>query len=118
MSCTNIIVAPSNLSFIASIGMEVYKSLLNFKGIAYSLRIINYGILKLWLSHSFCLVDDKVVLHNTNVWENCDFKNITSHDYMCIHFKPGALSPAPQVVRAASGPGGPNTAPPKLPRTM
>ena len=30
VSCINIIVAPSNLSFIASIGMEVYSSPLKY----------------------------------------------------------------------------------------
>ena len=26
------------------------------------------------------LVEDKVVLHNTNAWENCDFQNVISYD--------------------------------------
>ena len=41
---------------------------------------MKFGISKLWFFHSICFVDDKVVLHNTNPWENRDFKNVISYD--------------------------------------
>ena len=38
--------------------------------------ILNYGF-------SFICMEDKVVLHNTNVWESHDFKNVISYD-LCV----------------------------------
>ena len=41
---------------------------------------MRYGIFKIMVVRYICVVEDKVVLHNTNVWENHDFKISISHD--------------------------------------
>ena len=46
------------------------------------MHIMKYSILKSWFSHTFCIVENKVVLHNTNAWENHYFKNAIPHDLL------------------------------------
>ena len=77
-SCTNVIVAHSNLSIIASIGMGVYNSPLKFQRdcicVSWDIAIMVFPC---------CTVEDKIVLRNINVWENHDFKNSISHA-LCV----------------------------------
>ena len=74
-----IIVAPSNLSFIGSIGMEVYRSLLKSQRDCIH-TLWKYVILKLWFFHSFCIVQDKLSsIIQIITWKNHEFKNVTSH---------------------------------------
>ena len=72
VSYISTIVAPSNLSIIASIGMEVYHSLQISKRLL--IHIMKHGSFKIIVSHNF------VLQRTTFSWENHDFNNAISRD--------------------------------------
>ena len=79
VSCIITLVAPSNQIIIKSLGMEVCKSPLKFQAdCIYTSQDMVF--LKSWFSHTFVLWWAGVAHHNTNVWENHDFKNTISCD--------------------------------------
>ena len=64
VSCKSKIVASSNLSIVSSMGIEVYSSPLKFQK-GFHIHIMRYDILKSWFTHTFCVVEDNLALHNT-----------------------------------------------------
>ena len=64
--CTNLIVAPGNLSIIPSVDLQVYNNLLKFSKRLH-IYIMSYDALKSWFSHTFSIVEDMVAHHNTKL---------------------------------------------------
>ena len=69
-SCINIKVAPCNLSIVASMGMQVYITLLNFKKDCTCKFLMGYNSFKIMVSHT--LVFWRTTFSSTikNKWEN------------------------------------------------